>query len=119
MTGTKKHKKVCMICGKVQAMLEQDEPVEPAECNDPNNATCRRFIAGHDAKMKKKAQANKKALAGENKAAAGSDGVVDLEDLNTKELKAKCKELGLTGFSKMKKPALIDLIYQASKAGAA
>ncbi len=114
-----RHIKACKICNKVQAMLDQDAPVPLAECNNPNQATCRRNIAGYEAKMKRQDMANKKALAAENKSGPGADGLADLDGMSVKELKAMCKDLGLKGYSKMKGPELIKLIYQASKAGVA
>lgn len=112
--------KVCKICNKVQAMLDQDEPVPLAKCNTPNQATCRRNIERHEAKMKRQVMANKKAKAGENKSMQpGSDGLADLDGMTKKDLKAMCKELGLKGYSSMNVKELVDLIYQASKAGAA
>mgnify|MGYP003345613941 CR=1 FL=1 len=36
--------------------------------------------------------------------------IVELNKMNTDGLKEKCKELGITGFSKMKKPELVSLL---------
>lgn len=110
---------ICKTCGKVQAVVDQDNPVPLAPCNDPNNSTCRRAIAAA-AKKAQKAAANKRAEAGENKSMApGADGLADLDGMKVTDLKDMCNTLGLTGYTKMKKDELIALIFQANKAGAA